>query len=174
MCVDVCVCVWMCVGTHTNALRARAHTHTHTHTHTRAHTHTPHTFTYKRSHTQTGTAGLTHNGDTFWVVLAWRVDDLKGIYQAINGKTNPATNGTCIQCQQPCIRTTPHQYCYVGAIAHLDDNDPLRQEYMEEFEAEPTLAKLARPGSRPPPLMTQASAHASATRAASSSYAFFG
>ena len=38
---------------------------------------------------------------------------------------------------------------------------------MEEFGAVPAFANLARPGSRPPALMTQADAHASATRAVS-------
>ena len=111
-----------------------------------------------------GTDGFEINGQTFWVAIAWRLDDLKGIYKGINGKTNPAINGTCIQCtvqgiKIPQLSTTG----WISAVTHLDPEDPLREQFKQTYAEEPVVADIG--SCEPPKKMTKASAYASARRA---------
>lgn len=114
-----------------------------------------------------GTGGMLIDGHRVWAVLAYRVDGLKEIYQAINGNTNPATNSTCIQCTQQAFRTCKKQYIYPGAICTQPANSPLRTAHGQEYSKSTALHALSKPDQRRPQKMNEQAAYDSATRAAS-------
>ena len=111
-----------------------------------------------------GTAGLQFQGQTFWVIRAWGVDDLGGIDKPINGKKYPSINGFCMQCQQQGCRSNAHGTTYyIGAFAHLEMGHELREEVAVAYEEEEHIAMRARTWPKPRN-MTARLAHASATR----------
>ena len=88
------------------------------------------------------------------VVLAWVVNDLRGMAGPSCGKQSPAQCGACFQCKQRGFKVSAvDTTVYVGALALLDQTDELRTEFRTVYHDVPVLVDFGK--AKPPKKMTK-------------------
>ena len=107
--------------------------------------------------------GISIDGETYWAVWAFRVDDLRGIAKAIRAKTSPAYNGACIQCLVSGIMVKNiNLTVYPGAVSHTPLGSEFRGDFKTSYQNLATIASLG--DERKPPSMNKRKAMASINR----------
>ena len=84
---------------------------------------------------------------TIYVVLAWIINDIRGVPHSAAGSAPPCYVGSCVWCTVRGVRACKGGSIILpGTVTHLAQTDPRRHSYALEFAAVPELQQLSKQG----------------------------
>lgn len=84
---------------------------------------------------------------TIYVVLAWIVNDIRGVPNTGCGSHPPCYVGSCMLCTVRGVRVHAKTAIILpGTVTHLSSDDSRRQCYAEEFRSVPAMVALSTQG----------------------------